>query len=264
MQFERRCAEDKASHLASPSKDFYSLINTNSAILAPLEICLRGRPVPWGTLLMVNRVFVLAGSGHGSSLSSVIERPEAILAVLPLGPIFCSLRMRTVSAYMTVALLKIWVMFPGKMLVICTELRRQSQPATNWCSPEERKRAKAINSWLTPVAAAPGAEHLYSYPDTACGKSTVTVCKIIFNAVSTASSSVSACHSQFIFQFPHSCSPWSACGGPRGVLCISRPLLCCYNEYCVLCDQALSQCCFSACIYWTAISSVLRGTIFCP
>lgn len=170
MHFERSCMEDKASHLASPSKDFYSLINTNSAILAPLEILLRGRLVPWGTSLMVNRISVLAGSGHGSLLSSIIESPEATLPVLPLGPIFCSLHRGTVSAYMTVTLLKIWVMFPGKLLVICTELRRQSQTATNRCSPEERRRAKAINSWLTPAAAAPGAEHLYSYPDTACGK----------------------------------------------------------------------------------------------
>lgn len=56
-------------------------------------------------------------------MSSFIERLEAVLA---LGP-FQSLHTRTLSAYMTVTLLKIWVTFLDKLLVIRMELRRQSQ-----------------------------------------------------------------------------------------------------------------------------------------
>lgn len=54
MHFGKCCTEDKASHLASSSKGFYSLISTNSAIQASLENCLGGMLMPWGTSLVVN------------------------------------------------------------------------------------------------------------------------------------------------------------------------------------------------------------------
>lgn len=48
MPFETCCMEDKASHFDSSSKDFYSLISTTSAILAPPEISLEACWCPIG------------------------------------------------------------------------------------------------------------------------------------------------------------------------------------------------------------------------
>lgn len=66
MHSVRCCMEDKASCSASSSKDFDSLISSNSAILAPHEILLQGTLMPWGTSLVMNSLLVIAGSSHGS------------------------------------------------------------------------------------------------------------------------------------------------------------------------------------------------------
>lgn len=54
MYFETCCMEDKACHLNSSSKDFYPLISSTSAILAPLEISLGGILKSYGRLLVMN------------------------------------------------------------------------------------------------------------------------------------------------------------------------------------------------------------------
>lgn len=69
----RCCMEDKASCSACSSKDFNSLISTNSATLAPLEILLGSMLVPWGTSLVMNRLLVFAGSSHGSCWTPLLK-----------------------------------------------------------------------------------------------------------------------------------------------------------------------------------------------
>lgn len=73
MYSVRCCMENKASCSASSSKDFYFLISTNSAILAPLEILLGDMPMPWGTSLVMNRLLVFAGSSHGSCWTPLLK-----------------------------------------------------------------------------------------------------------------------------------------------------------------------------------------------
>lgn len=164
MHSVRCCMEDKASCSASSSKDFNSLISTNSATLAPLRSslgacwCPEGHPWSWTGCQCLLAVAMgpvelhhwKAWSNPGSASSGT-----HLLVFVHTDSVWLH------DSYTV----EIWVMFPGKLLVICTELRRESQPAANWCSPEERRRTKAIKAWLTPVVAPPGDEHLCSYPE---------------------------------------------------------------------------------------------------